>query len=137
MPSRFGYGFTTPRLKTAASQFFMAESLVMKRFAIIFVLLFTLPLAAQELTPPVIDIAATQLGFTPNHVTVRRGDIVTLRFSTQERGQRVDQKDLRIHLRLTPDHTSEVTITAPRQGRFIATSGLAQGDAGLVIDVTE
>jgi hypothetical protein len=109
----------------------------MKRVALIFVLLFTFRLAAQELTPPVVDIAATQFGFTPNRVTVRRGDVVTLRFSTQERGQRVDQKDLRIHLRLTPDHTSEVTITPAREGHFIATSGLAQGDAGLVIDVTE
>ena len=109
----------------------------MKKSAIVFVLLIAFRLAAQELTPPVVDIAATQVGFSPNHITVRRGDTVTLRFSAEARGQRVEQKDLRIHLRLTPDHTSEVTITPATRGRFIAASAPSQGDAGLVIDVTE
>ena len=109
----------------------------MKRSIIVLVLLITCSLAAQELTPPVFAIAATPLGFSPNHITVRRGDTVTLRFSTQDRGQRVDQSDLRIHLRLTPDHTSEVTITPVRDGRFTATSAPSQGGAGLVIDVIE
>ena len=109
----------------------------MKRSVIIFALFIAFRLAAQELTPPVIDIATTAAGFSPNHITVARGDTVTLRFSTADRGQRVEQKDLRIHLRLTPDHTSEVTITPSRRGHFIATSGSLHGDAELAIDVVE
>lgn len=92
--------------------------------------------AAQELTPPVIDVAATHFTFAPDHLTLRRGDAVTLRFSADERGLRVSQRDLRIHMALTPEHTSEVTIVPSKSGRFVAVSA-GRDDARMVIDVVE
>ena len=109
----------------------------MKRFLIPMVLgMAALSLTAQELTPPVIDVAAKHFQFTPGQITLRRGETITLRFAAQDRNESVYQKDLRIDLKLTPDHTSEVTITPARRGRFVAVCPSCGPEQGtIVIDV--
>src|SRR5947209_3588371 len=90
----------------------------MKRFVIVFfsvvILASTaaaLRLVAQESQPQVVTISAKRFEFTPNQITLKRGEPVTLRVSAEDRDHGLYQKDLKIDLDLTPDHLSEVTIT--------------------------
>src|SRR5713226_2210009 len=76
-------------------------------------------LFAQEPQPRVLTISAKRFEFTPNQITLKRGEPVTLRVSALDRDHGFFQKDLKIDLDLTPDHVSEVTITPDKAGRFI------------------
>src|SRR3984893_4669810 len=78
-----------------------------------------LRLKAQESQPQVVVISAKRFQFTPNKITLRIGQPVTLRVSAEDRDHGFYQKDLKIELDLTPDHPSEVTITPEKAGRFV------------------
>ena len=80
---------------------------------------FALRLRAQEPQPRVVSISAKRFEFTPNQVTLKRGQPVTLRVAAEDRDHGFFQKDLKIALDLTPDHVSEVTITPEKTGRFV------------------
>jgi len=96
-------------------------------------------LKAQESQPQVVSISAKRFEFTPNQITLKRGEPVTLRVSAQDRDHGFYQKDLKIELDLTPDHASEVTITPEKAGRFVAICdhfcGSGHGNMKMVINV--
>ena len=96
-------------------------------------------LKAQESQPQVVAISAKRFEFTPNQITLKRGEPVTLRVSAQDRDHGFYQKDLKIDLDLTPDHPSEVTITPEKAGRFVAICdhfcGSGHGNMKMVINV--
>ena len=96
-------------------------------------------LFAQESQPRVVTISAKRFEFTPNQITLKRGEPVTLRVSAEDRDHGFYQKDLKIDLDLTPDHSSEVTITPEKSGRFVAICdhfcGSGHGNMKMVINV--
>ena len=96
-------------------------------------------LKAQESQPQVVVISAKRFEFTPNQITLKRGEPVTLRVSAQDRDHGFYQKDLEIELDLTPDHPSEVTITPEKAGRFVVICdhfcGSGHGNMKMVINV--
>jgi len=115
-----------------------------KRFVIVLCLVIITTAAgfrlfAQESQPRVITISAKRFEFTPNQITLQRGQPVTLRVSAEDREHGLYQKDLKIDLDLSPDHPSEVTITPDKAGRFVAICdhfcGSGHGNMKMVITV--
>jgi cytochrome c oxidase subunit 2 len=96
-------------------------------------------ISAQEPQTRVITISAKRFEFTPNQITLKRGEPVTLRVSAEDRDHGFYQKDLKIELDLTTDHVSEVTITPDKAGRFVAICdhfcGSGHGNMRMVINV--
>ena len=96
-------------------------------------------LVAQESPPRVVTLSAKRFEFTPNQITLKKGQPVTLRVSAEDRDHGFYQKDLKLALDLTPDHVSEVTITPQKAGRFVVICdhfcGSGHGNMKMVINV--
>ena len=112
----------------------------MKRFAIIALVILAASLsAAQDAPPREISITAKRFEFTPNQITLKRGEPVTLHVSALDRDHGFYQKDLKIQLDLSPEHESVVTITPETAGRFVAICdnfcGSGHGNMKMVINV--
>jgi cytochrome c oxidase subunit 2 len=112
----------------------------MKRFVILALAILAGSLsAAQDAPPREISISAKRFEFTPNQLTLKRGEPVTLHVSALDRDHGFYQKDLKIDLDLSPDHESVVTITPERTGRFVAICdhfcGSGHGNMKMVINV--
>jgi len=101
--------------------------------------LFVAQVESQETAPRVVTISAKRFEFTPNQLTLRRGEPVTIRVTAEDRDHGLYQKELHIALDLTPDHVAEVTITPEKAGRFVAICdhfcGSGHGNMKLVINV--
>jgi cytochrome c oxidase subunit II len=95
--------------------------------------------AAQDAPPHEISITAKRFEFTPNQITLKRGEAVTLHVSALDRDHGFYQKDLKIDLDLSPDRESVVTITPEKTGRFVAICdhfcGSGHGNMKMVINV--
>jgi cytochrome c oxidase subunit II len=89
--------------------------------------------------PRVIAISAKTFEYTPNQVTLKRGEPVTFRVSSQDRAHGFFQKELGLELDLTTDHATEVTITPQTAGRFVVICdhfcGSGHGNMKMVITV--
>jgi len=96
-------------------------------------------LFAQESQPRVVTISAKRFEFTPNQITLKRGEPVTLRVSAEDRDHGFYQKDLKLELDLSPDHVAEATITPEKTGRFVAICdhfcGSGHGNMKMIINV--
>jgi cytochrome c oxidase subunit 2 len=96
-------------------------------------------LHAQEAAPREISISAKRFEFTPNQLTLKRGEPVTLHISAIDRDHGFYQKDLKIDLDLAPEHESVVTITPQTTGRFVAICdhfcGSGHGNMKMIINV--
>ena len=69
-------------------------------------------------TPPVVTITAKRFGFTPDQITVKRGEPVTLRLSTEDVTHGFFQKALKIDTVIEPGKTTEVTFTPQAAGTY-------------------
>lgn len=111
----------------------------MKRLAIVLAILAGSLSAAQDAPPREIAITAKRFEFTPNQITLKRGEPVTLHVSALDRDHGFYQKDLKIDLSLSPAHESVVTITPEKAGRFVAICdnfcGSGHGNMKMVINV--
>ncbi|MGZ4779573.1 MAG: cupredoxin domain-containing protein [Thermoanaerobaculia bacterium] len=118
----------------------------MKRTLIVFLSIVTIAIAlvvsrvnAQQPPPRVVTISAKRFQFTPNEITLRRGEPVTLRVSAEDRDHGFYQKELNLDLDLTPDHVSEVTLTPETPGRYVVICdqfcGSGHGNMKMVINV--
>lgn len=89
----------------------------------------------------VIEISAKRFEFTPNQITVKKGETVTLRVTAEDRDHGFLQEDLGIDLDLTPGKVAEITITPQAAGRFTAICdsfcGSGHGNMKMVINVVE
>lgn len=98
-----------------------------------------LRLHAQEPSPRVVTISAKRFEFTPNQITLKRGEPVTLRVSAEDRDHGFFQKDLKLDLDLSPDKVAEATITPDKAGRFVVICdhfcGSGHGNMKMVINV--
>lgn len=112
----------------------------MKRLlTILAIVLITIAVVAQESQPRVIAISAKRFQFTPNEITLKKGEPVTLHVTAEDRSHGFFQKELGIDLDLSPDHASEVTITPAVAGRFVVICdhfcGSGHGNMKMVINV--
>src|SRR5713226_5082157 len=93
----------------------------MKRFLSgISIVLIAAAIIAQESKPNAVAISAKRFEFTPNQITLKRGEPVTLRVTAEDRDHGLLQEDLGIDLDLSPGKVSEITITPQTAGRFVA-----------------
>ncbi|HYM61842.1 MAG TPA: cupredoxin domain-containing protein [Thermoanaerobaculia bacterium] len=96
-------------------------------------------ISAQEpgAAPAIVAVSAKRFEFTPNQITIKRGEAVTIRATTEDREHGLFQKDLKIGLDIVPGKTAEVTITPDKAGRFVAICdhfcGSGHGNMKLVI----
>ena len=94
---------------------------------------------AQAPVPRIIEISAKRFEFTPNQITIKKGETVTLRITAQDRDHGFLQEDLGIDLDLTPGRATEVTVTPQTAGRFVAICndfcGSGHGNMKMVINV--
>ncbi len=76
-------------------------------------------LAAHAGTNPrVIEITAKRFGFTPDQVTLKKGETVTLRLRSEDVTHGFFMRKLKIDTEIEPGHPTEVTITPDTAGSF-------------------
>ena len=97
---------------------------------------------AQELKPAnVVAISAKKFEFTPKEITLKKGEPVTLRVTSEDRDHGFLQEDFGIDLDVQPGKVSEITITPQTAGRFVAICddfcGSGHGNMKMVINVVE
>lgn len=68
--------------------------------------------------PPVISISAKRYTFTPNHITLKKGETVTLRLTSEDRIHGFYLKPLNIDEIIEPGKTTDVTVTPTETGTF-------------------
>ncbi|HEX9407644.1 MAG TPA: cupredoxin domain-containing protein [Thermoanaerobaculia bacterium] len=112
----------------------------MKRLTLIFsIFVVAAVMVAQESPPRIIAISAKRFEFTPNEITLERGERVTLRVKAEDRDHGFFQKELGLDLDLSPERVAEVTITPQASGRFVAICdnfcGSGHGNMKMVINV--
>ena len=109
----------------------------MKRLSLLIIMLICVSSGARE--PRVVTISAKRFEFTPNEITLKRGEPVTIRVSAEDRDHGFYQKDLGIDLDLTLNRVAEVTVTPQKMGRFVAICdhfcGSGHGNMKMVINV--
>ncbi|HEX9161894.1 MAG TPA: cupredoxin domain-containing protein [Thermoanaerobaculia bacterium] len=88
---------------------------------------------AQEVEPPVVAIS-TQLEFTPNEITLRRGETVTLRVTSTDRIHHLYSKELAFNVDIRPNQPHDITLTPLQAGRFVV-SDSGHGVREMVINV--
>jgi cytochrome c oxidase subunit 2 len=71
---------------------------------------------AQE--PKVIEITAKRYGFTPDKVTLKKGETVTLRVHSEDVVHGFFSRQLKIDETIEPGKTAEVTLTPQAAGTF-------------------
>ncbi len=76
----------------------------------------TRQVSAQE--PRVIDISAKRYGFTPDKITLKKGEPVTLRLHSEDVIHGFFSRQLKIDETIEPGKTAEVTLTPQTDGTF-------------------
>ena len=93
----------------------------MKKITLIVVAITALgTLRAQAPAPRVIEIAAKRFEFTPNTITLKRGEPVTIKLTASDHAHGLLLKDLHIDLDAIPGQPDQVTITPESAGTFSA-----------------
>ncbi len=76
-----------------------------------------LPARAQG-TPRVVEITAKRFEFTPKEITLKQGETVTLRLTTEDVTHGFFMKTLGIDAVIEPGHPTEITLTPQTTGSF-------------------
>ncbi len=74
--------------------------------------------ARAAVTPPVINITAKRFGFTPNIITLRKGETVKLRLTSEDVTHGFLVNSLNLDEVISPGQPTEVTLTPQQKGRF-------------------
>ena len=75
-------------------------------------------MAAEE--PQVIEIKAKKFEFTPNEITLKKGQPVVLRLTTEDRTHGFFLKPLKIDADIVPDKPTDVAVTPETSGTYTA-----------------
>jgi cytochrome c oxidase subunit 2 len=75
------------------------------------------PARAQG-TPRVVEITAKRFEFTPKEITLKQGETVTLRLTTEDVTHGFFMKTLGIDAVIEPGHPTEITLTPQTTGSF-------------------
>jgi len=68
--------------------------------------------------PRVINITAKRFGFTPNIVTLKKGETVKLRLTSEDVTHGFFMKALKLDELIVPGQPTEITLTPQQEGRF-------------------
>ena len=74
--------------------------------------------AKAKEAPRVVAISAKRFEFSPNQITLKKGEPVTLRLATEDVKHGFFSKALQLDADLVPGETKEVTITPQTAGMF-------------------
>jgi cytochrome c oxidase subunit 2 len=95
--------------------------------------------AAARPGPRVIEISARRFGFTPREITLKKGEPVTLRLSTEDVKHGFFVKALSLDADIIPGTTAEITFTPQTTGKFVSVCdnfcGSGHGDMRMTIVV--
>ena len=75
-------------------------------------------LASAAVNPKVIVISAKKFQFTPNEITIKKGEPVILRMTSTDRVHGFMSKPFKIDTDIPPDKTTDVAITPETAGNF-------------------
>lgn len=73
---------------------------------------------SRAATPRVVEITAQRFGFTPNQVTLKKGETVTLRLKSADVTHGFFMRALKIDEVVEPGTPTDVTITPQTAGTF-------------------
>jgi len=73
---------------------------------------------ARAASPRVVEITAKRFGFTPDQVTLKKGEPVTLRLRTEDVTHGFFMGKLKIDAEVEPAKTTDVTITPDVAGTY-------------------
>jgi cytochrome c oxidase subunit 2 len=82
--------------------------------------IFSVLMAMATTDTRVVEIHAKRFAFTPNAVTLKHGERVTIRLIGDDRAHGLLVKPLGIDLDASPNEPDEITITAPQPGTYPA-----------------
>lgn len=95
----------------------------------------------DDVAPTVIELKAKRFAFTPGEITLKKGEPVTLRLSTEDVTHGLYLKPLKIDALIEPGKTTDVTVTPQQTGKFVAICdhfcGAGHGNMHLVVNVVE
>ncbi len=87
-------------------------------FAAVMALTLVRPHAAHADSPRVVEITAKRFEFSPNKITLKKGEPVTLRLTTADVVHGFFLRPLKIDELISPDKPTDVTITPETVGTF-------------------
>jgi cytochrome c oxidase subunit 2 len=87
-------------------------------FAAVMVLALVRPHAAHADSPRVVEITAKRFEFSPNKITLKKGEPVTLRLTTADVVHGFFLRPLKIDELISPEKPTEITITPETAGTF-------------------
>ena len=95
--------------------------------------------ARAEEQPRVINISARRFGFTPNVVTLKKGEAVKLRLTSEDVTHGFFMRALKLDELIVPGQPTEITLTPQQEGRFTTICdhfcGAGHGNMGMTIVV--
>jgi cytochrome c oxidase subunit 2 len=68
--------------------------------------------------PRVINITAKRFGFTPNVITLKKGETVKLRLTSEDVTHGFFMKALQLDEIIAPGRLTEITLTPQQEGRY-------------------
>src|ERR1700745_1645491 len=74
--------------------------------------------AHGESNAPVVEITAKRFGFTPNQITLKKGEAVKLRLTSEDVTHGFFMKKLKIDEVMEPGKPTEITLTPETAGNF-------------------
>ncbi|HET9742194.1 MAG TPA: cupredoxin domain-containing protein [Terriglobales bacterium] len=95
----------------------------------------------DDAAPQVIELKAKRFAFTPGEITLKKGEPVILRLSSDDVTHGLYLKPLKIDADITPGKTTDVKVTPEQVGKFVAICdhfcGAGHGNMHLVVNVVE
>ncbi len=95
--------------------------------------------ARPSATPRVIEITAMRFGFSPDEITLKKGEAVTLRFASRDVKHGFFSKALKLDADIVPGKTTELTFAPETTGKFVTVCdnfcGAGHGDMRMTIVV--
>ena len=95
--------------------------------------------AAQE--PRVIEIKAKKFAFSPSDITLKKGEPVILRLSTEDRTHGFLLKPLKIDTDITPAKATDIAVTPTASGQYVVICdhycGTGHGNMHMKVTVVE
>jgi cytochrome c oxidase subunit 2 len=87
-------------------------------FAAVMALALVRPHVAHADSPRVVEITAKRFEFSPNKITLKKGEPVTLRLTTADVVHGFFLRPLKIDELISPEKPTEITITPETAGTF-------------------
>ena len=98
-------------------------------------------LARADVNPKVIEIAAKKFDFTPNEITIKRGEPVILRLTSSDRVHGFMSKPLKVDTDIAAGKPTDIAVTPDTAGDFTVICdhycGTGHGNMKMKVSVVE